>query len=269
MGSDSIKKISEKLNSPHSPILLGEMEIPADDTIQLALGGLNPYSKHFDIIGHQFLNLLINNAGLTNDSRLLDIGCGTGRLAKQIDKNLDIKSYQGYDINLKYIDYCRKTYGDNLKFDHFDIKHDEYNNNGTINQQYFKLPYDANSFDIVVAIAVMNHLHYNDIANIITESSRVLKKNGVLFCTHTILNSKSISFIDNRRTQPYMFNYRTTDTWYDYEDRLLINTAHNEVDIRRLLIRNRLMIREPIRYGEWCGSKSSLCGPDVVISIKN
>jgi SAM-dependent methyltransferase len=53
-----------------------------------------------------------------------------------------------------------------------------------------KLPYDPDSFDIIVAVEVMEHIH--DHQNIFLESSRILKKNGLfLFSTPNILSLKS------------------------------------------------------------------------------
>lgn len=265
MVSNSIEKIPEELKHPKEPRLLGDIDFLHND---LPLGGLNPFNKYFDIIGQQFVNLLINNVELSNNSKILDVGCGTGRIAKCLYQKMDVGLYQGYDINQKYIDYCKLTYP-LYDFDHFDIQHDEYNSLGTFNQNDFILPYQSNYFDIIIILAVINHLHYSNVVNLFNELSRVIKRGGYVFSTHTILNNKSIEFINNKTTQPYLFTYKEEHNWYDYESRKLINVAHHEIDIRRLLIKNRLMIREPIRYGQWCGSPMPLAGPDIIIAVKH
>ena len=53
-----------------------------------------------------------------------------------------------------------------------------------------KLPYKSETFDIIVAVEVMEHIH--DHQMIFSESSRILKNNGILlFSTPNILSLKS------------------------------------------------------------------------------
>lgn len=53
-----------------------------------------------------------------------------------------------------------------------------------------KLPYNDHSFDIIVAVEVMEHVHDHEM--IFKESNRILKKNGLfLFSTPNILSLKS------------------------------------------------------------------------------
>lgn len=244
-------------------------EIRVDPTEKKPLGGLNPFSPHYARIGKQFQNLLIEYAGLSPRSHILDIGCGTGRLAYPLQDFLE-GDYHGFDVHPHFIDYCQKTYTkSNFHFLHQDIQHDEYNPDGKIDPMAFEFPYPARSFDIVTAIAVFNHMHTNWIFQYIKQISRVLRPKGVFLGTILLLNRQSTEFINNREKLPYQFTYRTQESWHDHADRPLFNVAHPEEGIRRAFIKSNLMIREPIRYGEWCESRIALSGPDIIIAQKN
>jgi SAM-dependent methyltransferase len=236
--------------------------------IKQPLGGLNPYSKHFTIIGEQFHKILIEHAGLNKNSNILDIGCGTGRIANQLHGYQDIQ-YNGFDVNQHFIDYCNETYRQrNFKFNLIDIQHDEYNPGGAITPENFKFPYKSGVFDLVISIAVFNHFRLKWVQRYIAETSRVLKNRGICLCTMFLLNNQSIDYISNRTKPPCHFNYHTTESWHDFESRPLFNVAHHEEAIRQSFIKYELTIKEPIRYGQWCGSKIALSGPDVLIARK-
>jgi len=254
--------------APKRSELLGDLVI--DDGIKAPLGGLNPYNQHFDKIGAQFHRLLVEHTGLKRHHHILDIGCGTGRLAKQLIKFLDDGHYDGFDVNHRFVSYCKENYKhQNFTFTHCDVKHCEFNVVGYIDPKLFEFPYQNDKFDIVVAIAVFNHFYIDWIYQYVHEISRVLKPRGIFLGTMLLLNNQSIEYINTKKCQPYLFPYRTQDEWHDFEQRPLWNVAQSEEKVRRAFIKNNLMIKEPIRYGEWCMSKIALAGPDVIIARKN
>lgn len=248
---------------PRLTCLLGDIDFQNNTA---PLGGINPNSKHFDIIGSQISNLIIQHTNINKNSRVLEIGCGTGRICKQLLKSINPTKFIGIDVNKRFIQYCEDNY--KARFEHVDINNQEYNSNGKIEQSQFDIPYDNNSFDIVYSIAVFNHCDKPCIMRYIQEISRLLRHNGMLFYTIILLNNTSIQSIDRRDKHPFKFQLRNDECWYEYEKRPLWNVAIKEQIIRRQMINNKLTIIDPIRYGEWCGSKAAITGHDVIIASK-
>jgi ubiquinone/menaquinone biosynthesis C-methylase UbiE len=109
--------------------------------------------------------------------RVLDLGCGNGRFRQFLGTDLVAKgAYFGLDISEKLLSIARKTYPD----DHFFI--------GDFGQN---LPFGAENFEVIVAIASFHHLTNKKAQNkFLSECRRVLKPNGKIFITTWVLPKK-------------------------------------------------------------------------------
>jgi ubiquinone/menaquinone biosynthesis C-methylase UbiE len=104
-----------------------------------------------------------------NEDKVLDFGCGNGRLLELFfDKNVD---YTGVDISRKLIDIAKKKYPD--RADNFQkISSSE------------SLPFPDNSFNAVYSIAVFHHLPSEELRHkIAKELFRVLQPEGRIVIT--------------------------------------------------------------------------------------
>src|SRR3989344_9238426 len=95
------------------------------------------------------------------NAKILDAGCGTGGTIKLLRK-VGFKNIVGIDKSDIAIDYARKR--------NISVK------KGDIN----KLPFEKNSFDVVICIDVLYHQGVNPSLTI-KEFRRVLKKEGLLY----------------------------------------------------------------------------------------
>lgn len=111
-------------------------------------------------------DLLVKHMNFKKEQKLLDLGCGNGRLLSFFkDKPTD---YTGLDNNKKLLSFAKKSHP-KAKFKYGDILH---------------LPFPASSFDTVWCIAVLHHIPTEKLQlKACKEMLRVLKSKGKLMLT--------------------------------------------------------------------------------------
>lgn len=102
---------------------------------------------------------------IKEDERVLDLGCGNGRLF-ELFKNKNIE-YAGVDFSEKLIEKAKEKYGDYF-----------------IVADAFGLPFPGDSFNSIWAIAFFHHIPSKQLRlKALEEIKRVLKKNGKIIVT--------------------------------------------------------------------------------------
>jgi ubiquinone/menaquinone biosynthesis C-methylase UbiE len=101
---------------------------------------------------------------LTRQSKVLDIGCGTGAIMEQMRKQAGKHNVHGLDYEQSALDFCKKRGLHNLK-----------------QGDAHKLPYQENSFDMITMFDVLEHLQ--DDKKVVQQLRKVLKKEGKLVLT--------------------------------------------------------------------------------------
>ena len=221
--------------------------------------------------GREFFEYFLRFGGLKASHKVLDIGCGTGRMAVPLITFLDNDgSYDGIDVIKEDIDWASKSIGnkyDNFNFHQIDISNKLYNPNGAILGAKYKLPFGDNQFDFIFLVSVFTHMLSEDVANYLAEISRVLKPGGRCLITYFLLNDKSLPQINKGKT--------IIDFKHKYEDCLTSNIdvpeaaiAYDEGKIRSLYSEVDLLISDPISYGSWTNLNKYLSFQDVVVATK-
>lgn len=113
-----------------------------------------------------FKSRLVEQAGIYDNQKVLDIGSGTGTLAIQIKKSVNGSLVTGIDADEKIISIAEKK-SSSLKLD---VKF--------VEGLSFDMPFDGNKFDRCVSSLFFHHLNLKNKERTFQEAYRVLKPNG-------------------------------------------------------------------------------------------
>ena len=225
----------------------------------------------FGKVGREFLRHFTDLAGLQPSERVLDVGCGIGRMAVPLARYLDDKgSYEGFDIMADWVNWCSNKISPkypNFRFQFADVFNQGYNPKGKCEASEYQFPYENESFDFVFLTSVFTHMLPQDMENYLGEITRVLKTDGRCLITFFLLNEESLRLIEAGKSA-LDFRYdiggcRTID-----ESNPESAIAYDEEFIRQLYEKHGLNIAEPIRYGSWCGREKFLSYQDIVIATR-
>ena len=89
------------------------------------------------------LSKFVQSQGIKSGLDLLDFGCGNGRLAHALAKDVDLKSYVGIDIIPEFLKYAEERCPKNYKF---------------ILNNSLSIPLSGIQFDFVVGFSIFTHL---------------------------------------------------------------------------------------------------------------
>lgn len=129
---------------------------PIDEAMALAVGG------HYDEIGQIAAEIVIR-CGLTSSSSIIDLGCGSGRLAKHIGIRLPQIQYLGIDVVQELLDYAATRTPPHFRY--------------LLNYEP-NIPAPDASVDMVVAFSVFTHLYHEESFVYLRDIKRVLRPGG-------------------------------------------------------------------------------------------
>lgn len=165
-------------------------------------GGTNTAMEYSYTIGH-----LQAVAGLTmadHDGPLdvLDVGCGTGRLAHAMAPLIGSGRYVGVDINPADIERAKRIWrrerddDPDISFLHLDHGNRTYAANQ--DATFAPYPFEAASFDLATALSVWTHLNEADATFYLSEIARVLRPGGKAIITFFVLDDDYQRFLQER-----------------------------------------------------------------------
>jgi SAM-dependent methyltransferase len=150
-------------------------------------GNLQVRRPSFQAAGEQYLKMFIELGGLEPDERVLDIGCGPGRMAVPLATYLSpAGSYVGMDVVKSCVKGCRKRISPgapNFSFEHMDVFNSRYKRDGSAPASTYRFPFEDASFDFIILISVFTHMLKDDTFHYMEEIARLLAPGGSCFAT--------------------------------------------------------------------------------------
>jgi|WetSurMetagenome_2_1015567.scaffolds.fasta_scaffold22595_3 SAM-dependent methyltransferase len=227
---------------------------------------------NFKRSGERFKGFFIDLGGLKPQDRVLDVGCGVGRMAIPLTGYLDQQgSYEGFDIVGEGIRWCQKKITGrhpNFRFQVADLYNKTYNPTGRYRAHEYPFPYPDASFDFAILTSVFTHLLPRDTDHYVAELARVLRPGGRVFATFFLLNADSRDRIAAGES--------TLDFRHELERCRVQNpqipedaVAYDEDEVRALLGRAGFSVLSPVHFGKWCGRTEFTSYQDIVIAQKS
>lgn len=228
---------------------------------------LNPIGDgSFESVGDEFLHYFVTMCDLKPGARVLDVGCGIGRMARPLTTYLTSGSYEGFDITPSGIAWCKKNITPRYPqfgFTLADIRNQEYNPRGPVSASDYRFPYKDGEFDFAFLTSVFTHMLPKEVGHYLDELARVLASNGRCLATFFLLNDearrqiaigKSSLELRHAISGCWTTNLRVPETAVGYD----------EQDVLRLLHSSGFIL-EATAYGKWCGRELYHSYQDILI----
>ena len=122
------------------------------------------------------------------DMTLLDVGCGCGRMARNLLEE-PLKAYVGFDRHPGMVEWCKReitSRAEHFEFHWFDIKSayetlDGYQ--GSIDANRFHFPFPPDTFDTCIVASIFTHMPFDEVSHYLGEIHRVTRPAGHVLCS--------------------------------------------------------------------------------------
>jgi SAM-dependent methyltransferase len=225
-------------------------------------------SADFEAVGQEFLGIFWQLANLQPHERVLDIGCGSGRLALPLTQYLSPQgSYTGLDIVGDSIIWCQEHLTaryPNFQFLHADLFNERYNPTGHYAAEDFKFPFEERQFDFIFLTSVFTHMLPEGVKNYLAEIARLLCVEGRALLTFFLLNEPQQALAaQGRNAIDFKFGsgvYRTRSEAVKESA-----VAYDEAFVREIIAGAGLELVPPVHYGTWSGRTDGLSYQDILL----
>ncbi|MDW7684982.1 MAG: class I SAM-dependent methyltransferase [Bacillota bacterium] len=241
-----------------------EIPIPPENFIKLI--GYPGYKE----VGETFFGYFKDLCGLQPEEKLLEIGCGVGRMAVPLTRYLkDGGEYIGIDIVKDFIDWNRQnitTRFPNFNFVWADIQNRFYNPAGFLKDEVYLFPFQDQTFDMVILISVFTHMLEEGFFRYVSEVSRLLRPGGRCFATFFMLNPLQAQLYKQGKNQiDFSISHGVCKTVEGIPESVV---SYPEDYVKQVFTSNGLQVREPVYYGWWSGREDFISFQDMLVAVK-
>lgn len=159
--------------------------------------------------GRDTVALARSMCSLRPEDAVLDVGCGSGRVALALTSYLSpVAKYLGFDVAPAPIHWCREhieAQFPNFQFVHVDVLHADYNPKGTLRPEQTRFPCPSGSIDVVLASSVLTHLLASAAERYVGEIARVLRPGGCCLISYLLMDDEARRAVTDGTT---VFDFR-------------------------------------------------------------
>jgi SAM-dependent methyltransferase len=228
----------------------------------------------FESVGTEqfiYLRLLCD---LKPNERLLDIGCGCGRVTTPLTGYLSAEGrYVGMDVSQDAIAWCSQNITPrhpNFTFFRADLRNTRYNPSGQLTAAEYRFPLEDGSFDLIHLRSVFTHLNPADTQNYLAEIARLLAPEGRCLATfnlfdraQALLASHGLGVIGSA------FPFGNDDFRYANELIPEAACAYRTDYLEALLAGSDLRLLRPRIPSRWSGRPDWVSGQDILLLEQN
>lgn len=216
---------------------------------------------------HHFKTLI----GLEPQWRVLEVGCGCGRIARQLTDTLGrTGSYDGIDVMRSHLGWCANeisTRFANFHFWHANVYNSSYNPSSQIEATEYSFPFDDGFFDFVFLASVFTHMLPDDVEHYMAEISRVLRPGGRTLITYFLLNESSRAAIAAKTVTASFVPSDSTAYWLSNPSIPEQVVALDEDLVTQQHERHALRI-DGMYYGSWTRREGAASMQDMIVATR-